>query len=256
MARRAQLLASAVSKAFAVIRLLRRSRTPLNLTEVARSVKIAPSTAHSLLAEMAAVGAVTMDDDKRYRLGPAMFYYGAAYVQKLPIQRAVWAELTNVADEFGVAAVIAIPWEQRHLILNVHRGAMPGVEVAFGGRVPLDAGAWGKAYFAWSGAEPGEKLHAYTGKAITDLKAYRAELERVRLQGYAVDVEEFVAGAAAIATAVTSQAGFEGIAALIAPSQKLDEGAIDAAGSRLASLASRASVALGDQDRVRILGDD
>ena len=249
-------MGSAVSKAFAVIRLLRRSRTSLTLTEVARTVKIAPSTAHSLLAELGVVGAVTIDDEKRYRLGPAMFYYGAAYVQKLPIQRAIWNELIELADTVSMAAIIATPWDDRHLILNVHRGGIPGIEIAFGGRVPLDAGAWGKAYYAWSDATPNGKLHQYTPNTITNATSYKTDIDHAKLRGFAVDREEFVVGAAAIASAVTSQNGLEGVAALVAPASQLTDEIADSVGMRLAALAARASVALGDQDRVRVLGED
>jgi IclR family transcriptional regulator, acetate operon repressor len=247
-------MAGAVSKAFSVIRLLRRTPTSLSLTDIARSVKIAPSTAHSILNELMAQGAVLQDGGRRYRLGPATFYLGAAYVRNVPIYRGVWSELVELSREIGLTAVIAVPWEHHHLILNVHSNGAPGVEVAFGGRVPIDAGAWGKAYFAWSGEEIPKELIRHTPKSITDPARYRAEVEQARERGYSFDEEEFVLGGSAVASAVTSENGFEGIAALIGPVRSMAEIGSAEAGRRIAGVAARGSYALGDHSRVQIVG--
>ncbi len=249
-------MAGAVNKAFSVIRLLRRTPTSQSLTDIARQVKIAPSTAHSILEELLAQGVVLQDDGRRFRLGPATFYLGAAYVRTVPIYRGAWSELVELSHQIGLTGVIAVPWERHHLILNIHHDGAPGVEVAFGARVPIDAGAWGKAYFAWSGEPVPAKLTAHTPKSITDRRLYVAEVEQARERGYAVDDEEFVMGAGAVASAVTSERGFEGVAALIGTSRSIADVGTDEAGQRLATLASRASYALGDHSRVRFVGVD
>jgi DNA-binding IclR family transcriptional regulator len=249
-------VAGAVHKAFNVIRLLRREPAPRTLTEIARTVKIAPSTAHSILNELVAQGVVVQDGDRRYRLGPATFYLGSAYARNVPIYRSVWRELINLSHEVSLTAVIAVPWDNHHLILNVHNDGGAGTEVAFGGRVPIDAGAWGKAYFAWSGEAPPAELGASTPQTITDAANYSAEVERSRHRGYAVDLEEFLVGAGAVASAVTSDAGFEGIAALVGSIGEINRVDADDAGRRLAGVAARASYSLGDDMRVRVVGDE
>lgn len=245
----------AVHKAFSVIRLLRRSQTPLSLSEIARSVKVAPSTAHSIMRELLAQGAVTQDSARQYRLGPATFYLGAAYVRSVPIYRGVWNELVELSREIRLTAVIAVPYENHHMVLNVHHET-PGIEVAFGGRVPIDAGSWGKAYFAWSGEDVPDKLAPRTPKSLTDRKDYVAEVELARQRGYATGEEEFVLGAGGVASAVTSEHGFEGVAALIGTARNVADVGPEEAGRRLANVAARASYALGDHSRLRLVGFD
>src|SRR3954470_17042782 len=114
-------MAGAVNKAFRVIRLLRRTQHALTLSEIAREMHVAPSTAHAILVELAAQGAVVQDGSRNYRLGPATFYLGAAYVRSAPICRGVWNELVELARDIGLTAIVAVPWEEHHLILNVHR---------------------------------------------------------------------------------------------------------------------------------------
>ncbi len=244
---------SALTKAFSVLRLLRRSATAVSVSEVARSVRIAPSTAHAILSELQAQGAVTQDGDKRYRLGPATYYLGAAFARSAPISRGIWNELTEVARELSVTAAIAVPWENHHLILNVHQHGGGELEVAFGGRVPIDAGSWGKAFYAWSQMEPGNPTR-FTPNSVTDPAQYRAQIALTRERGYATDNEEFTLGVGAVAAGVTSERGFEGVASLMSPISQMNELGFDAVGRRLAGVASRASFALGDLRRMKVVG--
>jgi DNA-binding IclR family transcriptional regulator len=249
-------VASAVSKAFRVIWLLRRSPEPLNLSEIARSVSIAQSTAHSVLKELLAQGAVAQDENRRYTVGPAMFYLGAAYVKQVSVYSRIWDSLVSVADDVRLTAVIAIPWREHHLILDVHQNPQPGVDVAFGGRVPLDAGAWGKAYYAWSAERP-TSLTRYTPKTEVSLDAYEHQLEEARIRGYATDLGEFLAATCSVASAVTNgKQAVEAIAALVGGAGVTDEASLVDAGQRLAGLVANISYTLGDDRRVKVIGQD
>jgi DNA-binding IclR family transcriptional regulator len=244
----------AVNKAFRAINLLRRTPAPMTLTEVARGVGMAPSTAHSILGELLEQGVVVQDGARRYRLGPATFYLGAAYARNVPIYRAVWRELVDLGRDTSLTTVIAVPWEGHHLILHVHSAAA-GTEVAAGRRVPLAAGAWGKTYYAWSGEPLPAELPAHTARTITDVDEYAIEIDRARARGYAVDLEEFAPGAGALASAVTSDTGYEGLAALVGSVAEI-EPVVEETGRRLAAVVSRASYALGAHTRVLVVGAD
>jgi DNA-binding IclR family transcriptional regulator len=246
-------MAGALEKAFDLIRSIRRTSGSLGVTEIARSLRIAPSTAHALLNELVKQGAVTVDEQHRYRLGPAMYYLGAAYVRNVPIYRTAWPELRELARDVALTAVAAVPWQGHHLILDVHSNGSPGFDVAFGGLVPIDAGAWGKAYYAWSDAAVPKKLASYTPRTVTDLEEYERCLLEVRELGYARDVDEFVVGSGAIASAVTSERGLDGIVALMGTTSEVGAAGADVA-RRLASVAVRASYALGDHGRVKLVG--
>jgi DNA-binding IclR family transcriptional regulator len=246
---------SAVGRAFDILRILRRASAPLALTTIAGEAGIAPSSAHSLLMQLLRQEAVVQDADKRYALGPSVFYIGSAYARGAGIYRAIWAELINAANELSVTAALAVPWENHHLIIATHRALNGGVSVPFGGRVPIDGGSWGKVHFAWSSDEIPETLTRYTAATITDREAYREELERVRSTGYAVDAAEFAEDVSGVCAPVTSNVGYEGLAAFLAPTPRVEELSVDALGARISALAARASLALGDRERVRLYGE-
>jgi DNA-binding IclR family transcriptional regulator len=245
---------SAIGKAFAVIRMLRVSPSPFTLARVAAEVGIAASTAHSLLTELLSQGIVTQDADKRYQLGPALFYLGAAYARHTPLFRSVWVELVNLANEFDVTAALATPWENHHLIIASHRAGEPPIAVAFGGRVPLDSGSWGKVFYASSAAPLPSKLTSYTGRTIKDLEEYKKDVAVVRERGFAIDNGEFSEGVAAVAAPVSSYSGYEGLVSILTSTEKMKELTFDRVGSRLASLAGRAVFALGGESRMMLGG--
>src|SRR5581483_6714358 len=245
---------SSISRAFEIIRVLRRTSSSMTLTSLAEAVGIAPSTAHSILTELLAQGIVDQDGDKRYRLGPALYYVGSAFARGTPVYRSIWMELVDLANEFELTASVAVPWDDHHLILMSHPGGRGGVDVAFGGMVPLQGGSWGKAYYAWSGREIPKTLTKFTEHSITDQARYRKEVEKARVDGFAADHEEFAAGIGGVASGVTSSAGYEGLASLMGPMAQFEERTFDKSGRRLAGLTSRACLSLGDLGRVRAVG--
>lgn len=247
-------MAGAISKGFDVLRLLRRTAASMTLTDIARAIKIAPSTAHSILNELTSQGAVVLDGNRRYRIGPAAFYLGCSYVHGLPIHRGAWGSLVEVGRELSLTAVVAVPWNQHHLIVDVNSAGSSDIEVSLGGRVPIDAGAWGKAYFAWSGVAQPARFTAHTAKTVVDPERYRSEIDAARNLGYAKDEEEFIPRAGAVASGITSDSGFEGVIALVGRVGHMNEFDFDEAGRRVAAIASRASYTLGDHSRVRLLG--
>jgi len=244
----------AIAKAFAVLRVLRSAPTPLPLTTIAEEVGLAPSSLHSILAQLVEQDAVHQDDDKRYDLGPSLFYIGAVYARDSRVSRAIWFDLVTAANELGVTAVLAVTWADHHFILDTHQAGEFNIAVPQGGRVPLDAGSWGKAYYHWSGIEPPSKLHRYTPASIVDPQQFAEELEVVRKNGYGMDHAEFAEGVGGVCAAITSSAGYEGLASFVAPLSRIEELSFAAVGRRVSAVASRASLTLGDRSRVPLFG--
>jgi IclR family acetate operon transcriptional repressor len=247
---------SAIGKAFTIIRALRRAGSPMTLTALAEAVGTAPSSAHSLVTQLLDAGAVTQDSEKRYSLGPSMFYVGSAFARSTPLYRSVWIELITAANEYAVTAAIALPWESHHLVLNAHRAGDSDVAIPFGGRVPLDAASWGKTYYAWSGAALPGRLASYTVNSIASVQEFTKEVERTRLHGYATDREEFSIGVRGVAAAVTSANGYEGLASFLGPATRLEDEELEKLGRRLTDLTARASRTLGDSSRMRLFGSE
>lgn len=243
-------MGSAHARAFGILGLLRRSARSLGLSAIASDQHIATSSAHAILSNLLQLDVITIDDDKRYRLGPRLFYLGSAFATNSAIYRAAWNDLVDLAQDAKVSAAIAVPWESHHLIIAVHlnsgrgRGLMPGT------RFPLEVGSYGKAYYAWSGEPTPTDPEALARVGITDPGRFAAEVELARQKGCAVDDEEFAPDVAAVASAVTSARGYEGLIVLwSSPATSLRNAGIEASGTQLSHLADRISLVLGDLER-------
>jgi len=244
----------AIAKAFAVMRILRKAAGPLPLATIAQLAGLPPSSLHSILSQLVEQDAVHQQEDKHYALGPSLFYIGTVYARNSLVSRSIWTDLVTAANDLGVTAVLAVTWADHHLILNTHRAGEFNIAVPQGGRVPLDAGSWGKAYYAWSGTEPPAERPRYTGASIIDEHEFAEELRFVRQNGYGTDRAEFADGVGAVCAAITSSAGYEGLASFVAPLSRIEELTFAEVGRRLSALASRASLTLGDRSRVPLFG--
>jgi IclR family pca regulon transcriptional regulator len=246
----------AVARVFAILRVLRQEGAAAPLTAIANEAGIPASTAHALLTQLLDEGAVVLDRNKQYQLGPALFYVGSAYSRGTPLSRSTWIEVVDLANELAVTAALGVPWDKHHLIIAAHKGGELAVDVALGGRIPLDGGSWGKVYYTASEIALPPTLTKYTSKTITDRSAYAEEMEKVRAAGYARDDEEFRQHVVAVAASVTSASGYEGLASLM---WSVNEGRrleLDTVGRRLAAVAGRASLSLGDSTRIVSVGSD
>lgn len=248
---------SAIGKAFAVLHALRDASAPMTLSAVAAEAGIAASSAHSIMNQLLDQDAVVQDEEKRYRLGPSLLYLGTSFARGTRVYRSVWIELVTAANELCVTAALAVPWNDRHLILNSHRAPNSDVAVPYGGRVPLDAASWGKVYYAYSGKPVPTTLTRYTDASIIEPAKFSEQVRITRARGYAIDEEEFHDGVAGICCAVTGQGGgYEGLVSFLAPKSCIEDIGFDVLGRRLAALASRASLTLGDRNRLPFFGSE
>jgi DNA-binding IclR family transcriptional regulator len=248
-------MGAAHSRAFGVLGLLRRSTRPLGLSAIASELHVATSSAHAILTSLLELDVVTIDADKRYQLGPRLFYTGSAYATNSAIYRASWSDLVDLAQEFRVSAALVVPWEHHHLVIAVHLSSGRGPSLAPGTRFPLDGGSYGKVYYALSGEElpvpDSDPDPARPKSSIVDYARFAEEVAEARRSGYAIDDQEFAPGVAAVASGVTSSGGYEGLLALWnAPASRISqEIGFGVVGKALSERADRASLVLGDLSR-------
>jgi DNA-binding IclR family transcriptional regulator len=238
-------MANSHERVLRILRLLRLAHAPLRISEISRDLGIAQSTVQSIVTSLVKGGAIVLGPDRRYSPGPATLYLGASYAVTSPTYGAIWGDLIGLAQDFGVSALLAVPWEEHHLILAIHHKDTRFLGLAPGIRFPIGAGSYGKAYYAWSGVPVPNELRRYTPATIADHSEYMAEIERTRWRGYAMDNEELSVGSASVAVAIISKSGYEAVAGLFSNPASLITERHAGIGQRLAETASRSSRILG-----------
>lgn len=204
-----------VAKALDILDLLAASGSPLPLTDIALSLQYPVSTTHRLLASLASRGYVTQGHhDQLYHLGwkVVVLANSLGSLGQLPsILRPHLKALLNTVSEavnLSVLSGMSITYlDSLSPPQRISLQAPPGMTV------PAYASGMGKVQLAYLPSSEamgllGEgPLEAFTPTTITSPGELRAEFDRIRQRGYAMDLGEYSTDLRCIAAPVTDGAG-------------------------------------------------
>jgi IclR family transcriptional regulator, KDG regulon repressor len=175
------------------------SQAPRGLTakQVAAQSRLPASTVHRFLANLVTAGFLNRDGDDNYHLGIACFSIGQAAVGQLDIRRLSLPYLRELNQQTRETVHLTV----RHGLSAVYVEKLDSSEPLrihsrIGGSVPLYCTAVGKVMLAYMPAEEQERilpelaLKRLTPNTVGNLQELRAELYRVRKNGFACDLEE------------------------------------------------------------------
>jgi IclR family pca regulon transcriptional regulator len=207
-----------LERGLAILSSFHSDRPLIGVSELSRGLDLSRSTAHRYVATLAKLGYLQQDpDSKRYRLGPKVLDLGFSAINSMDLREIAAPHLRQLSDETGHTVNLAIldgadvvyiercraagP-SQREIDLNLHVGA----------RLPAYCTAMGKAILAFV---PEGRLEEIIERidfeprgpnTLTNAKAFRAELARIRISGIAVNNEELAYGLRSIAAPIHSRA--------------------------------------------------
>jgi IclR family acetate operon transcriptional repressor len=205
----------AVERALQLIEVFARSRGPLSITDLSKTVDLAPSTVHRLVQTLMALGYVVQyAESKRYGVGRGIAEVTRTMVLKYEFTRHAQPFLDALVEQTGETASLSALYGPSAIYLNQSESKnVMRVSNGVGSLVPLHCTAAGKIFLADFAPRTLRDtlqhtgLEALTQHSITTRKALDKELERVKKLGYAVDNEEFALGARCIATALRGSSG-------------------------------------------------
>jgi IclR family transcriptional regulator, acetate operon repressor len=224
------------------------------LSDLALQVGLPPSTAHRLLTTLEQERYVKFNPEGRqWAIGVQAFVTGCSFTKTRSLAAIARPYMRNLMEESGETTNLAVEDEGEAVYLSqVECRQTMRVFSRPGSRVPLHCSAVGKAILS---AVPGKRLSKImqqrgmprlTVKTITAPAALRADLDRVRALGYALDDEEHHAGSRCIAAPIFDETG-DVIAAVSAsgPIVRIDEETIPRLGALVSQTAREISAALG-----------
>lgn len=200
----------------------------LGVTEIARRIDVAKSTAHRLLTTLAARGLVERSEEGgRYRLGTHAIALGQLALERnrirsqaLPVLHHL-QHLTGATIHLSVGEGPEVIYLERLTTQNSNR-----VFSQVGRRLPSHCTSSGKVMAAFSPAVARARSAAgfrpMTQQSIHSVTEYRTTLEKVRQQGYATNVGEAVDGFSSVAAPVLAHDGSARAAiSIVAPTENL-----------------------------------
>lgn len=194
---------ASVSRAVQVLSALAAGDPELGTNELARRTGVNASTVSRLLATLVAAGLVEhVAEGGRYRLGIRLLHLGNTVLERLDLREIARPHLKGLVATTDETATLAIPGDRAAVMIDFIQGGASVQSVAQVGRPSVaHATATGKVMLAFGGgAMPSARLDAYTPRTITDPHALAAELDRVRVRGWAQAVGEREEDLNAIAT--------------------------------------------------------
>lgn len=246
---------SSVANAMRLIKIFSDEDFEIGISDLAKHLGLAKSTAHRLAATLVEEGMLEQNaQDGKYRLGLALFELGSLVRRQMDVTAEAKPFLRALAANTGETLHLAVLDHQAVLYINIiesQRAIRMGYKI--GTRAPLHCTAVGKVLIAFQPQEVIEAAIAHglpgrTPGTITNPGAFRLELAAVRARGYALEDEEIEAGLRSIAGAVRNYSG-QVIAAIgiAGPAHRMTKKVLLSYASDLVGAADAVSQRLGYQ---------
>jgi len=187
----------------------------VSLTELAQQVGLPASTAHRLLTTLEQERYVRFDHEGRlWSVGVQAFVTGCTFTKSRSLVGLARPHMRHLMEDSSETVNLAYMDEGEAVYLSqVECRQMMRVFARPGSRVPLHCSAVGKAILSATPDKTLSKILHQRGmprltvKTITSPSALRADLEHVRVVGYAVDDEEHAVGLRCLAAPIFDETG-------------------------------------------------
>ncbi|HYF18017.1 MAG TPA: IclR family transcriptional regulator [Ramlibacter sp.] len=205
---------SSVGSALRLLKAFSAEEPQLGITELARRLGVAKSTAHRLATTLVSEGFLEQDPaDGRYRLGLSLFALGTLVRRRMDVTHQAKPHLDALRDSTGETVHLAVlDGGDIVYLFNIESRQAIRMHSYLGLHMPAFCTSEGRALLAFSPPAVvqrvlGGPLAPRTGRTVTGAKQLRALLEQVRRDGYAVDDEESEHGMRSIAAPVFDAGG-------------------------------------------------
>ena len=219
---------SVTSRALAMLDAFDSAAPRLSLTEIADRSGTPLATAHRLLGELTAWGALTRRGDGRYEIGRKLWDLGLLAPVQLELRQVASPFLLDIHTATRETVHLAVRDDVKALYVERISGreSVPVVSQV-GSRLPLHATGVGKALLAFAPADVVDRalsrLTRETRHTIVDPARLRRELADISRRGYARTAEEMSLGASSAAVPVRMDDGaVVGALGVVVPSHRRD----------------------------------
>lgn len=226
----------------------------LTLSELGRQAGVPAPTALRLLRALQEESLVQVDREGRYRLGSHCLVLGSTYLESFDLRAEARPELERLVEDTGETVHLGVP--EGTEVIYVDKVETPHsvrMYSRIGAASPMHSTGIGKAILANSDEELVKEVIAAglprrTPNTITHPDRFRAELERVRRTGFAIDDIENEDGIRCAAAAILTADGNPLAAVSVSgPATRMTEERMPKLGEAVMDVAVRLSARLGYQ---------
>jgi DNA-binding IclR family transcriptional regulator len=200
-------VSNSVTRALRILDLLAKAEKPLSLTQIAESLDIPKSTAHSILRDLAREAFIDVHNPVLYSIGLKSFEVGSAYLRLTGAVGVVAPELVRLTQSLNLTSHYAVLDKTDAVYLCKEDPPGLGVKLAssIGARLPSHLTAVGKSCLAW--LENDTLAEHVSLSDAEELGLLDKELVEIRERGYATDDGGAAAGIQCVAAPVFGLSG-------------------------------------------------
>ncbi|WOQ69476.1 IclR family transcriptional regulator C-terminal domain-containing protein [Microbacterium limosum] len=202
-----------LARGLAVIRAFDAGHPELSLSDVARRTGLTRAAARRFLLTLESLGYVR-SDDRTFALTPRVLELGFSYLSSLTLPEIVQPHLERLSREVDESVSAGVlDGTDIVYVARVPTRRIMSVRITIGTRFPAYATSMGRALLAGLPDETASSviestpLRAITSRTIVDEGTLRAELARIREQGWALVDGELEPGLRSIAVPLHDRAG-------------------------------------------------
>jgi IclR family pca regulon transcriptional regulator len=205
----------ALLRGLSILSLFTRETQSFGLADITAATGLNKTTAFRILTTLEQAGYLRRDPDtRRYHPGVKVLQLGLAAISGLDVHQVARPYLEQLSERMRETVSMSI-LDGRDIVFidRVFNRQIVGMVPGLGSRVPAHCASMGKAMLAnlppeelrcWIEEAP---LEPCTPNSLTGRRAFEAELERVREQGYAANDEELEIGLRAVAAPIWDGSG-------------------------------------------------
>jgi|ThiBio_1000_plan_1041568.scaffolds.fasta_scaffold00921_9 DNA-binding IclR family transcriptional regulator len=206
-------LVGALANGLAILRYLNEAPGPTGVNQIARDLKINPSTCFSLLRTLLHFNLITLDQNtKTYGVGLGFLELAGRSLERGGYVSLIRPSLESLAQRHRVTLTLWQPYGEDRVILvdRADNHSAIRVHMSIGQRLPLLVGALGRCMAAFSEFSEEEIERRFLRIRWQDAPPFvdfLSDVEACRKQGYAIDKDRYAKGVTTVAAPILRKDG-------------------------------------------------
>ncbi len=204
-----------LSRTVAILDSFSLDKPALGVREIARKIKLSPSTVGRIMAYMKEIGILNQDPETHlYMMGSKVLAWAGIYTITSDVRTIALPVMVHLQEQTReTISLYILEGSERVCIERLESPETVRIVARIGRRIPLYAGSAGKVFLAFLPENRREMilreidLVPMTERTITDVDALNVNLEQIRQQGYAVSRGEWIIDASGTAAPIFDQRG-------------------------------------------------
>lgn len=191
----------AIDKCIGILELFARLKRPLGVSEIAKALAYNKSTVFNIVHTLDDLGMLEKTVEGKFRFGTRLYILGRTAGRTSELIATIHPYLEEINTKTKLSAFLGIRSGLNAMIIDkVDHANEIKIHSEVGMRLPLFAGAAGRALLAQLRDEEvddilaNNELEQFTPNSCVNKKLYKKMVKKARMEGIAVDLEEYIEG--------------------------------------------------------------